>query len=859
MNKDSQTLAAVRSTGQEVDEFPIAIGPRFLELFSENLYSSPNKAFEELVANSWDANATAVHVSIPDDIKAESACIWVLDNGISMDIEGFKTLWMITSDHKRKLKNTGRPQIGKFGIGKLATYILASEITFICKAADGKIRTVPVNYQDIEQLQGVWDPKNLPLKVREISDTELQKILSTVPNSETILDLISKGVPFVPSEHSVEEFRHPDPPKVQPSETWTLVLLTSLRETGKSIQQGRVRRMLRSALPLTTDISIILNGEVLEPTKVDIEPYETWILGRDLAINEVGLEGVDQSPDQDSVTITKVDDSSFPHITIEGIKGQISGQITLYKSRITGGKSEDIGPSNGFFINILGRVVNLEQADFGLENLSHGAWAQFRATLRADGLDQDLGVERNGLRDSRQVRIFKRFLMSTFNRARNALKEASMAEWPRAGDILDGSWKSIPMRPLAEIVAERFSDDEGLPSSISIEGVENTAELREFWGDLAINSPGELISSVGSQNFGTPLPFSRYELRTREVLVNESHPFFVERSGTIEERRLIQEFALADFLTELHLVRNGVDSVALDDGRSFRDEFLRLLAQLNRRTGGQIAQMLHELTDNPSGLEEILGDALDFIGFNVTPIGGNGQPEGIAQAPLSPNDDPQKGQYKMTYEAKSTSKDNGRVSNKDVGAGRLARHRGDHEADYTLVVAPDFQSGALQVECKKSSVTPMRAKDLARLLVVSATAGTVDFVEFRSVFKLHDPDAVHQWVDQFVDDAEAKPHIPVGDLLWAFEEIGIDGPDELETSVLADRLRSKFGKTDFPSERHVRNAVTGLSVFLPAIVRINNKQIYLSAAPRDIRNALVQQLQMLPDSIKASIDPDLLS
>ena len=432
--------------------------------------------------------------------------------------------------------------------------------------------------------------------------------------------------------------------------------------------------MLRSALPLTTDISIILNGEVLEPTKVDIEPYETWILGRDLAINEIGLEGVDPSPDQDSVTITKVDDSSFPYITIEGIKGQISGQITLYKSRITGGKSEDIGPSNGFFINILGRVVNLEQADFGLENLSHGAWAQFRATLRADGLDQDLGVERNGLRDSRQVRIFKRFLMSTFNRARNALKEASMAEWPRAGDILDGSWKSIPMRPLAEIVAERLSDDEGLPSSISIEGVENTADLREFWGDLAINSPGELTSSVGSQAFGVPLPFSRYELRTREVLVNESHPFFVEHSGTIEERRIIQEFALADFLTELHLVRNGVDSVALDDGRSFRDEFLRLLAQLNRRTGGQITQMLHDSTDSAGGLEEILGDALDFIGFNVTPMGGNGQPEGIAQAPLSPNDDPQKGPYKMTYEAKSTSKDNGRVSNKDVGAGRLARH-----------------------------------------------------------------------------------------------------------------------------------------------------------------------------------------
>ena len=145
-----------------------------------------------------------------------------------------------------------------------------------------------------------------------------------------------------------------------------------------------------------------------------------------------------------------------PHVTIEGIEGQLSGQVTLYGSRISGGKSETLGASNGFFINILGRIINLEHTDFGFENLSHSAWAQFRATVRADGLDKDLGVEREGLRDSKQVRIFKRFLMATFNKARTALTETRMAEWPKAGDVLDGSWKSIPMGPLAEVVSERL-------------------------------------------------------------------------------------------------------------------------------------------------------------------------------------------------------------------------------------------------------------------------------------------------------------------------------------------------------------------------------------------------------------------
>ena len=129
------------------------------------------------------------------------------------------------------------------------------------------------------------------------------------------------------------------------------------------------------------------------------------------------------------------------------------------------------------------------------------------------------------------------------------------------------------------------------------------------------------------------MPFFRYELQTREVVVNESHPYFIERSGTLEERQIIQEFALTDFLTELYLIGSDVDPVALDDGRAFRDEFLRLLAQLNRRTGGQIAQMLHESTSNKDAFEEIIGEALDYVGFNVMLIGGNGQPEGLAQAP----------------------------------------------------------------------------------------------------------------------------------------------------------------------------------------------------------------------------------
>ena len=275
------------------------------------------------------------------------------------------------------------------------------------------------------------------------------------------------------------------------------------------------------------------------------------------------------------------------------------------------------------------------------------------------------------------------------------MKEATLAEWPRAGDILDGSWKSIPMKPLAEVVAERLATNKGLPSSISRDAIDDVGEFLAVWKRAVEENPGNLISSVKARSFGDQLPLSRYELQTGDVVVNDNHPYVIARSGTIEERTIIQEFVLADFLVELYLIGHEVDSVALDEGRAFRDEFLRLLAQLNRRTGSQIAQMLMESTHNEKALEEIVGDALDYIGFNVTPIGGNGQPEGVAQAPLTPNTDSGEGPYTFTYDAKSTSKASGRVTNKDVGPGRLARHRGEHSANHTLVVAPGLSKRCL--------------------------------------------------------------------------------------------------------------------------------------------------------------------
>ena len=123
------------SVGSETEKIDVRLSYGIVKLFSEGLYASPNKAVEELVANSFDAGALRVAVLLPADFNDQGASIVVVDDGEGMDAEGLKTHWLIGKSIKRALQQRprGRQQIGKFGIGKLATYVLANRLTHISK------------------------------------------------------------------------------------------------------------------------------------------------------------------------------------------------------------------------------------------------------------------------------------------------------------------------------------------------------------------------------------------------------------------------------------------------------------------------------------------------------------------------------------------------------------------------------------------------------------------------------------------------------------------------------------------------------------------------------------------------------
>ena len=195
-NREELTRVTPDTVGTQVASIPVALSTRFLEHFSEQLYSSPQKAFEELISNGWDAGANIVDVRVDTNLQAPNATMTVFDNGVSMDLDGLRELWHIAFSPKEgRTAEYGRPLIGKFGIGKLATYVLAERLTYICKADDGIIRRVTMNYGDVDTQEAAESDRlinDLQLQVFQLDTEDLDGALNAVYGGDEILRLINR-------------------------------------------------------------------------------------------------------------------------------------------------------------------------------------------------------------------------------------------------------------------------------------------------------------------------------------------------------------------------------------------------------------------------------------------------------------------------------------------------------------------------------------------------------------------------------------------------------------------------------------------------------------------------------------------
>ena len=834
-------ISNIKSIGVDAGQVEVKIGPQFLNLFSKQLYSSPNKAFEELVCNSWDADAENVHIRIPENLEAEDAKIWILDDGSSMDVEGFHDLWSVASSKKRDSYTTSiRKSIGKFGVGKLSTYLLANQLTYICKAGDGIVRMITMDYRDIEAKEGGHlhiDP--VPLAVRKIDDNTFKELCSGYLNAPHLEHLFHNSVKQINCEEFEEEFGGAENSPSTGGNTWTIAILSDLKEEGKGIQIGWIKRLLRTALPLGNSIRIALNNEALLPSKTDVKVLQAWELGPDLEIDTLMI-------DEDNIKIEKKCDP-YPHIVIPKV-GELSGKVKLFADKISGGKSAATEASNGFFVNVLGRVIHPEDPYFGLQNLHHGTWASFRCTVRADDLDKKLTVDRDGMADGEEVKVFRALLMACFNMARSRKKQEQEDGWPSDSETITNEFgRTIPFEPLKRVVEENLASESDPVEFLNLPASEDHSKLRDKWRTL-MGNPSKIIKKTIAIELPPEEKIFKYDVSSQEIVINKSHPFYIEHTTTTEAYQALSDAVLVDLMTDAFILDSGLPEERLSEIREYRDRMQRLVALMKRRSPISIAEAINNMTTDVKGFETIIGDALDSLGFVVERMGQSGKPEGLAKAIISRKSDDEVEKFSFTYDAKSTK--HGKVSVGNVGVSGLARHKEDFSADFSLVIAPNFADGALKDECTANGVTPMRAEDLAELVMLTVGYGPLDLREIKGLFSNHSPDESARWVADLKTKLDRKKIISIPTIMEALERLVKNNPrlpDVINAAQIAERCRDIMEDNEFPQKNDVISALRGLARIVPNVINCNDRgDIFLLTKPDQIALAIKNQLSELP-------------
>lgn len=158
-----------------MDDTPLKMtfDPATIEHLGVRMYSTLSPVLAELVANSYDADASNVTILLDDtDGKRE---IVVEDNGSGMSLEEINNKFLRIGRNRRDDERSedtprGRKVIGKKGIGKLSFFGIAEEIEVVTKK-NSKENAFVLRWQDIKDSK-TPEYKPTPLKIEESCSAE---------------------------------------------------------------------------------------------------------------------------------------------------------------------------------------------------------------------------------------------------------------------------------------------------------------------------------------------------------------------------------------------------------------------------------------------------------------------------------------------------------------------------------------------------------------------------------------------------------------------------------------------------------------------------------------------------------------
>jgi len=152
-------MVAVSDVGTERRrEFTITVLGRTLEHLGVQMYKRRDVAIAELVANSWDAGARTVRITVPEqgDYDQASGQIVITDDGTGMNGDQVQNEYLVVGRNRRRAGQgvvRGRRVMGRKGIGKLAGFGIASQVTVVTWC-DGEATTITLNLVDLKKEDG---------------------------------------------------------------------------------------------------------------------------------------------------------------------------------------------------------------------------------------------------------------------------------------------------------------------------------------------------------------------------------------------------------------------------------------------------------------------------------------------------------------------------------------------------------------------------------------------------------------------------------------------------------------------------------------------------------------------------------
>lgn len=153
--------------------FKMTVDLNVLDHLADGLYSSVAAVLTETVANAWDADAQSVAISL--DIAKDS--IVIMDDGHGMNVKAINDRYLRVGYRRRDEGDTtpsGRPVMGRKGIGKLSLFSIADSIEIRTKASGSASAGLRIAAEDLRRAMEDKSSEYNPVSLR-VSEAEFER------------------------------------------------------------------------------------------------------------------------------------------------------------------------------------------------------------------------------------------------------------------------------------------------------------------------------------------------------------------------------------------------------------------------------------------------------------------------------------------------------------------------------------------------------------------------------------------------------------------------------------------------------------------------------------------------------------